>query len=251
MVSVLILAGQREGVVDPLCADAGIERKALLPLRGKPMIEYPMKALDESQLVSGPYYVSGFDAEYDDRLIQSPSAPGPAGSAMAALDAGISRPCLLTTADHALLTPEMVDYFVGEAQKTGADFCAGLATREVIQPAYPETKRTYLKFRDEAVSGCNLFYIANDKGVEAIRFWRKAQHLRKQPLKLAGSIGPGLLLRYASGRLSLAGAFDYAAKRLGITAAPVLMPFAEAAIDVDKPKDKVLVEEILYKRASA
>jgi len=38
-VSVLILAGQREGVVDPLCEAAGVERKAIIPINGKPMID--------------------------------------------------------------------------------------------------------------------------------------------------------------------------------------------------------------------
>ena len=46
------------------------------------------------------------------------------------------------------------------------------------------------------------------------------------------------------------GAFDYAAGRIGITAAPVLLPFAEAAIDVDKHADLVLVESILQARIS-
>ena len=46
------------------------------------------------------------------------------------------------------------------------------------------------------------------------------------------------------------GAFEYAADRIGITAAPVLLPFAEAAIDVDKPSDLDLVESILQTRMS-
>jgi len=46
----------------------------------------------------------------------------------------------------------------------------------------------------------------------------------------------------------LGDALTYASKTLGITAAPVLMSQAEAAIDVDKPADKDLVEQILSKR---
>ena len=246
-VSALILAGQREGVVDPLCAEAGVARKAIIPILGKPMITYVLDALDESGL-EAPYYVSGFDAGYDPRLTQSPSAPGPASSAVKALEAGIPLPALITTCDHALLTPEMVRTFISGAQAEGADFCLGLAEKRVIQPAYPETKRTYLKFRDTSISGCNLFYIANEKGLEAIRFWETGQHLRKQPLKLAAALGPGILMRYVSGRLSVRDSFDYAGQKLGISAAPIFIPIAEAAIDVDKPSDKVLVEAILTQR---
>ena len=79
-ISVLILAGQREGVVDPLCAETGVARKALVPILNCPMIDYVMDAL-EAAGIAAPFNISGFDADYDSRLVQSPSAPGPAGSA--------------------------------------------------------------------------------------------------------------------------------------------------------------------------
>ena len=159
-------------------------------------------------------------------------------------------PCLITTCDHALLTSEIVESFIDGAQKAGTDICVGFATETVIQAEYPETKRTYLRFSDEAVSGCNLFYIANENGAKAIAFWQSVQHLRKNPIKLARKVGVSVGLKYAAGRLSLMGAFEYAADRIGITAAPVLLPFAEAAIDVDKPSDLDLVESILQTRMS-
>ena len=248
--NVLILAGQREGVVDPLCAQAGVEWKALLPIQGMPMTEYVLSALGNSKSVKKPYWISGIDKDLvDDALLQSPSEGGPASSVVVAAEAGIAYPMLVTTCDHALLTAEMVDCFVSGAEKSGADFALGLAEKTVIQPAYPETKRTYLKFADNSVSGCNLFYIKNAKGLEAIKFWRAAQHDRKKPLKLARRLGFGMLVKYASGRLTLEGAFTHASKMLGISAAPILLPFAEAAIDVDKPSDLILVESILAARA--
>jgi len=246
-VSVLILAGQREGVVDPLCAAAGIERKAVLPINGRPMIDYVLDALRNAGL-KRPFHVSGFGAEYNMELAQSPSAAGPAGSALAALEAGITTPVLLTTCDHPLLTADMVDAFISGARDSRADFCVGLAEKSIIDPAYPHVKRTYLNFKDTSTSGCNLFYIANDAGLAAIRFWQSAQHHRKNPLKLASQFGVGIFFRYLFGQLTLDGAFKYASKRMKISAKPVLLPFAEAAIDVDKPSDKTLVEEILKAR---
>ena len=211
------------------------------------MIEYVLKALRESN-VSNAFFVSGFNADYDKDLRQSPSKPGPAGSARAAIEAGIEMPLLITTADHPLLTAEMVNLFVANAQKTGADFCVGLAEKGIIDPAYPHVKRTYLRFSDIAVSGCNLFYIANEGGIEAIRFWEQAQRDRKKPWKLAWRLGLGGLIKYVFGRLSLEAAFMQVSATLGITARPVMIPIAEAAIDVDKPSDKVLVEAILKAR---
>lgn len=243
-VAALILAGQREGVIDPLCAGAGVERKALLPLNGKPMIEYVLGALTQSQIYP-PFAVSGFDAGDDSRMIQMPSGAGPADSALLGLETLNSYPVLVTTCDHPLLTPEMIDSFIAQAQASGADLCVGLADKNVIAPAYPDVKRTYLKFADRSVSGCNLFYVRTPAGLGAIEFWKTAQQHRKKPWKLARAFNLKLLLTYLSGRLTLGAAFVHASKTLGIAAKPVMLDYAEAAIDVDKPSDKVLVEAIL------
>ena len=247
--STLILAGQREGVIDPLCANAGVERKAIIPINGRPMIDYVLNALEQAGLTQ-PFHVSGFDAAYDKRLTQSPAGKGPADSTDAALRAGINLPCLITTADHPLLTPEMLESFLTQARQSNADFCVGFAEKKIVKPAYPNVKRTYLNFSDRSVSGCNLFYISTHEGLAAIEFWKQAQHLRKQPFKLARRLGWSVLFNYALGRLSLEGAFEYASKRLSIKAMPILIPIAEAAIDVDKPSDKILVEAILSENYS-
>ena len=249
-VSVLILAGQRAGVVDALCAEAGIKKKAVLPLCGSPMLDYVLDALKAANMKS-PYFISGYSADHSDVLVQSPEAPGPAGSALSAFEAGIPFPALMTTADHPLLTPEMILHFIKEAKASGADFCVGLADKAVIHPAYPTVKRTYLSFSDRSVSGCNLFYFANENSLAAIRFWEKAQKDRKRPMRLASHFGVRILIDYIFKKLTLEGAFNYASQRMGVDAKPVLIPIAEAAIDVDKPSDKILVEQILNDRLGA
>ena len=244
--AVLILAGQREGVIDPLCDAAGVSHKAEIPVAGTPMLDRVIAALTDSGL-GEKLYISGYSGS---NLKQVTSGKGPADSVALALAEIDQYPCLITTCDHALLSAAMVENFVSGAKAAGTDICVGMATQSVIQAEYPETKRTYLRFSDEAVSGCNLFYIANAEGLKAIAFWQSVQHLRKNPLKLARKVGVVIGLKYAAGRLTLRGAFDYAADRIGITASPVLLPFAEAAIDVDKPSDLELVETILQARTS-
>lgn len=242
----LVLAGQREGVVDPLCAQAGIEWKALLPIHGKPMIDYVLAALAACPALAKPVWISGMDTALIAKgLKQSPSEAGPASSVVAAAQAGLPTPFLVTTCDHPLLSPKMIEDFIEGAQASGADFALGLASKDIIQPAYPHVKRTYLKFRDDSVSGCNLFYVKNQRGLRAIEFWRAAQNDRKKPIKLARRLGFGMLIRYITGRLSVQGAFQHAADKLGITACPVMLNSPEAAIDVDKPSDLELVESIL------
>lgn len=244
-IQALVLAGQREGVIDPLCAAFNVEYKVETPIAGKPMLSWVQEALDQAGLQK-PYLISGYP-KHDSSWIDGGSGAGPADSALIALKQA-TMPCLMTTGDHPLLRPEMIQKFIVESQLSGADFCVGLASEETIQADYPETKRTYLRFSDVAVSGCNLFYIANENGLKALEFWKEAQHLRKNPIKLARKIGLGLGVRYAAGKLSMNGAFEEASKKIGMIANPVLLPFAEAAIDVDKPADQELVQKIIELR---
>ena len=58
------------------------------------------------------------------------------------------------------------------------------------------------------------------------------------------------LLGYALGFLTLDGAMRRVSPVMGCEARAIALPFAEAAIDVDKPADLALVESILAKRAA-
>ena len=127
----------------------------------------------------------------------------------------------------------------------------GLATRQTITAELPTTKRTYMKFSDVQVSGCNLFAINTPEGLNFVRFWQQADKNRKKPWKLVGAFGPGALMRWLSGGLSLYDAFELGSNRLGAKAVPVLLPFGVAAVDVDKPEDKVLVEQVLSQQSES
>ena len=109
----------------------------------------------------------------------------------------------------------------------------------------PDTKRTYLSFSDRQVSGCNLFALMNADALKIINFWQQADKNRKKPWKLIGAFGIRPLFLWLAGKLTLDRAFEIASHKLGAKARPVLMPFGRAAVDVDKPEDKELVDRLL------
>ena len=145
MVNVIILAGQRKGVKDTLCLNAGVSHKALVPINGTPMIDYVIKTLLKSNL-NKPFGVSGFDADHHNCLEDLPSDDGPAGSALIALTKRNEFPTLLTTCDHPLLSTNMLKIFVEKAQQNGADFSMAFAEKSVIQNSYPKVKKNLLEF---------------------------------------------------------------------------------------------------------
>ena len=154
-------------------------------------------------------------------------------------------PVLLTTADHALLTPEMVDHFCEKARKSGCDVLAGVVRHELVAEAFPETKRTVTKLSDGGYCGCNLFAFLTPQARMAADFWRKVENERKKPLRIIKVIGWTTVLRYLLGRLSLEQALNQLSKKMHLKVGVVRMPFPEAAVDVDKVEDLILVESIL------
>jgi len=260
-ITAIVLAGSR-GPADPVAAAAGVSHKALAPVAGVPMLARVLATLAAVPrigrvvvLIERPDLVREHPAfaRFRDRdwLTVVPAAPSPSRSVLAALDLpSMPAPCLITTADHPLLTPAMVEHFWA-ALPTDADAAVGLARAEIIQAAYPETRRTYLRFRDGATSGCNLFALRTPAARAVVTFWRRVEQDRKQPWRMIRLLGPGLLLAYALRRLTLEAALRALGRRTSTTLAAVDLPFADAAVDVDRPGDLTLAEAILAQRTGA
>lgn len=246
-IAALVLAGRRNEN-DPLLSAADAPAtKALLQVAGRSMIDRVLGALGAAKGV-GAITVSGLSQrDLPQGVAPAPDADSPAAAILAA--GADSYPLLVTTCDHALLSKEIVDAFVDQAMARDADLAVGFASRTVVEASYPGVARTYLTLGGEGYSGCNLFLIRTPKGFDAIRFWRTMEQDRKRPFTLARRIGPGLLLRYLfRSWTSLEGVFAYGSRRLGVRLNPVLLPFADAAVDVDKPSDLALVERVLADR---
>jgi hypothetical protein len=153
-------------------------------------------------------------------------------------------PVLVTTADHALLSPRIVDYFCAEAAKTGSDVVAGVALYDEVLAAFPDTRRTATKLSDACYCSCNLFAFLTPRARKIAEIWREVEHQRKKPWRIVNLLGWVAVLRYALGKLSLSQALKGLSRRLGVDAAVVILPFPEAAVDVDTVSDWKFVEEI-------
>lgn len=250
-VTALVLAGSR-GADDPVARQVGVTHKALAPVAGVPMLSRVLSVLRESQSVARIVLCMDrasvpHDIGPDIELIE----PGATPSASVALALErLVNPCplLVTTADHALLTPAMVEHLCARAP-TDADATVGLATATTIRNAYPETQRTYYRLAGEGYSGCNLFLLQRPQARRLADFWSEMERHRKRPWRMVAAVGPLTLLRFLTGTLSLEAALRQLSQLAGATVRAVDMPFAEAAIDVDKPADLALAERILAQRS--
>jgi GTP:adenosylcobinamide-phosphate guanylyltransferase len=252
----VVLAGDRTKK-DSLIKYTKAGCKALIEIDGVPMVRRVLSALQQSRAVF-KIVLAGPEADEVARdkplseLIASneiswraPEA-SPSASAFHTMQSlEPDTPVLLTTTDHPLLTREIVDAFTRQSLADDVDVTVGLAPHALITEAYPGIKKTVFRFSDGDFCGCNLFAFLTPEGRQAASFWRKIEQQRKKPLVLLGLLGWWMVLRYRLGMLSLEEALVKLGKRLGLRMRAVILPYANAAIDVDSIADLELVNRFV------
>jgi GTP:adenosylcobinamide-phosphate guanylyltransferase len=257
----IVLAADR-GASDPVAAVTQASCKALSPVLGTPMLFRVIQALQYSQAIesiiivgpaqeivsSNPSLLSFLE---QDNISWINNGATPCTSAQLAMQQiSTTTPTLITTADHALLNPEIIDYFCQQATESEADTLVGLANAELVVQTYPEVGRTQWKFQDNQYCSCNLFALRTSRGRELIEFWKQVEDNRKNPLRIISKLGWLTVIRFILRQITLDQALQQLSNKLSLTINPILLPFAEAAIDVDTEKDLKLVEKILANRSS-
>lgn len=245
---------------DPVTRAAGVSCKALTPVGGIPMVLRVLHALEESlavgpRLLCGPPWPlleqaavlkSGVDAgDY----AWTASRDSPSASASAAMEQiPESQAVLLTTADHALLSSQIIDYFCGQAGAADFDLLVALAPYELVATTYPGVHRTRLRFSDGDYCSCNLFAFMTLRSRTISAFWRKVESQRKRPWRVFTTLGWWPVFKYLLGRLSLQEALARISGKLEMKIGVVILPFADAAVDVDTEIDWRLVQQILAEK---
>jgi hypothetical protein len=255
----IILAGERPGG-SPISQAFNVAASVMVPVADKPALARVMQAIEDSQFVDAGM-ISGPTDEIragspgltkllstTDHLWQAQST-GPAASAAAAVKKLSQFPILLTAGDHALLTGEIVDHFCESVllhnQAQEYDVIIGFVPHELVKAAWPESKRTVLKFKDGRYCGSNLFAIMNANGLKALEFWQQAEADRKKPWRIARRFGLMALLYYVFRRLTLQDALQGLSTAANCRLGFVPVNFARAAVDVDSIEDQKLAEKIL------
>ncbi|MFZ5616801.1 MAG: NTP transferase domain-containing protein [Pseudomonadota bacterium] len=251
-IDALVLAGRRSGEADPLATVDNVPHKALLIAGGKPLIRRVVEALRSSEriasiLIAAPQDVRGpLSNALDgvDGWSFADTEGSPAKTVLALIESLAGEHGLLvTTCDHALLSRDMIRTFLREAQS--ADAAAACVDRKVYEARFPGSRRTFIRLKDLSFSGANLFWFAGARAKSLADFWRRLETKRKNPAAMAREIGVFTALSYLMGQMTKAGLERTLRRKTKVNVRLVTLQTAEAAIDVDKPEDLVLVRSIL------
>jgi GTP:adenosylcobinamide-phosphate guanylyltransferase len=248
MVDAVVLAGGDGAVLDPAC-----RFKGLLPIAGKPMVEWVLDALNSAETVREVAVVVptaenlGAWVDRTGKLVVSN------GSFVDNIIAGVGafradRQVLLVTGDIPALTSEAVDSFVRQSMATGAQATYPLIREADMLEQYPGSERTFVRLADGKVTGGNMML------VEPVLLDRNREiggrifATRKNPIAMARVIGVRFVVRLVLGKLTVAEVEAKLGELIGGTGAAVYTSEASIGADVDKPVDVIVAERVLYSR---
>lgn len=247
-VDAVVLAGGDGAVIDP-----SVRIKGIVPIAGKPMVEWVVDALRASDEIAEIAVVVptaenlGSWADKVDKLVVSD------GKFMDNCIAGIdsfrnSRPVLLTTGDLPCLTPEAIDDFVVRSLEAGADFSYPLVRESDMLTQFPGSERTFVRIAGGPVTGGNMMVLTPALAAQAREVGQRFFDTRKSPLKMARVVGIPFIFKMAIGTLDPHDVEKKLGQVLGGRCAAIYTTHASIGADVDKPVDVIVAERVLFAR---
>ena len=251
----VVLAGHglAPAAVDALAERFGEKHRCLIPLAGRPLIAHVLQtAAQHPRVASLAVCVEreAFDPVWD-VLTRLPGRGSVAlvearediAASVRAAAADWDGPLLVTTADHALLSPESIDAMADALE--GCDVTFALARREAVEAAHPSALRSYLSLRDGAFATCDLYGMAHTRFVGAVDVFRGARIGGRESARVRRAIGFIGLALMKLGVESLSGAVVRASRRMGLRVRAVILPDGTQAIDVDNDRSYAIVRDLL------
>jgi len=259
----LILAASRLGPQEVVAQSQNVSHKCLITLDGMVMLERVVREIKAAKDI-GRIFVSIESPDIIDsvpalkvmhetgeiQFVQSRenlflSVTG------AAKDIDDPFPLIITTADNALHTTEMVDYFCNEIFTINPDAAIAMTPASVILEAYPEGKRAFHTLKDGGWSSCNLYALMTEKALASTQAFEGGGQFGKNPQRILKAFGFIFMVLYKYKLATSTTMGKRLSKRWGIDLKLIRMPYADAPIDVDNPGDVALTEKILKARRAA
>jgi len=256
----LVLAASR-GHLDPLALAGGVSHKCFIDIAGEPMLRRVVRGVMDSGRIGRTIVAIEPDSVAEAKTILAPlprageieyvASRENIGASVSAVAAGGMLPLVITTGDNALHTAEMVRFFCDALDGLDADGAIGLTPARAVLDKYPEGNRAFHRFRDGAFSSCNIYALLTERALKGPRIFESGGQFGKKPRRLIGAFGLAAFLLYKSRLFTLRTVLRALSRTVGLRTAPILMPFAEGPIDVDRPQDWELANRIVRDREAA
>lgn len=228
----------------------GITNRALFRYQDRTLLQIVVAALRGHQTDSPICVIGNLDPP--ENCLSLPDAGSFTKNLMQGVRAFSSEPYLLVvTSDLPFLSASSVSEFYQVASNLkDADIIYPVVPVQLCKTRYPKLRRTSVGLKEGEVTGGNIilakpaFLLAQEKRITQLF------NIRKSPLRLAHSLGIGVLARLIFSkplptmRFSLAELETIASRLVGGTARTVLCDLPEIATDADKLEDFQILQHI-------
>ena len=248
MFNALILAGTKEK--GPLEIVENVDNKALIMINGKPMIDYIVDALNNSENID-QIIVVGPEKElhpYIGKKVKKILNPG--NSILENMESGLNffdsnDNLLLLTSDIPLITPEAIDEFLKICTERKAYIGYPLITKENIMKKYPETKRTYVTMKEGIFCGGNIAFFKPEVFFQQKNLIEELFENRKTTWKYIKILGLKFIFKFIFKTLTIEEVERRVTGILGYNSIAVMISHPEVMIDLDKLSDLELIRKYL------
>jgi GTP:adenosylcobinamide-phosphate guanylyltransferase len=223
--------------------------KGLVPINGRPMVEYVLEALIDCKDIDRICVVIPVACSFENLsgkvevVVTEGSLPNVAKAGLDRL--GGNNKTLVLSADVPMISPESISDFLDRCKAKDVDFYYPVVRFGESEKRFPEVKRTYAKVREGRFTGGNIGLINPGFVYNNISLIEHLYDLRKSPFKLASFLGFGFLIRFVLGMLSIADVEKRFGKLTDSTCMGIITPYIEIGIDVDKESDLKLAAQVI------
>ncbi|MCP5100670.1 MAG: NTP transferase domain-containing protein [Chloroflexi bacterium] len=249
----VVTAGGLPKPEDPLYAYTEGKTKALLKMGSRTMLEHVIDALQTSTQIED-IVVVGLGSDLGMTFKRPVDHIPDHGSLIGNVIAGIHRVkvlhpdakvVVLSSADIPLINGNMIDEFITSCAPYDRAIYYNFVDKETMEARFPGSNRTFVKLQDTQIAGGDLLIAHADLADDHHDLWEAATEARKHAWKLARIVGFRFLFKFLTKRVKLLDLEDTIFRILNRPVKVILSPFAELAMDADKPNQVDLLRKEL------
>lgn len=238
----LVTAGGIPAPDEPLYPASQGKPKAMLDVAGKPMAQWVLDALGGSSRVDRVVLV-GLEPDCGLTCTKPLKFVPNQGAMLANIQFGLNtildlnpgaEYVLAASSDIPAITASMVDWTVDTTMQTVHDLYYLIVERSVMETRFPGSRRSYVRLKEGEFCGGDMNVIRTQLAGDQ-RLWERIVAARKNALKQAALVGLDVFLLVMIHQLAIQGAERRIGRSLGLKGRAIPTPYAEIAMDIDKP----------------
>jgi GTP:adenosylcobinamide-phosphate guanylyltransferase len=228
---------------------AQVPAKGLIPINGRPMVEYVLEALTNCDQIGRICVVMPVDYTFSglarpvDVVVADGSLPAVAKAGLDFL--GAKQKTLFLSADVPMISSESIADFLNRCKDREAAFYYPIVRFGESEKRFPDVKRTYAKVREGRFTGGNIALVEPPFVYRNMDFLQNIFELRKKPVKLVQVLGIMFLVKFILGVLRIKEIESRMEQLTGLPCAAIVTPYIEIGIDVDKESDLKLAMQAI------